>query len=107
MKIEGANNIGQILLELNETAIEMINQELNEEALDSLLKAEYIISVLIPTASTPRELKSLPNDKRPEQIDDTHICTIYYNIACVFQKLSKLEECVKYLEKCIDILVVY
>lgn len=33
--------------------------------------------------------------------------TIYYNLAWVCQKLSKLEECVKYLEKAIEFLNEY
>jgi hypothetical protein len=105
MRIENTNNTAQILWELNETAVEMITQDLNAEALDSLLKAEYIISVLVPIENTPSEMKNLANDKRPDQVDDTHMCTIYYNIAWWCQKLSKLEKCVKYLEKWIDMLV--
>ena len=42
-------DILSILSELNEAAVEWIVSESYEDALDCLLKAEYIITVLFPT----------------------------------------------------------
>ena len=100
---DSIENIIPILSELNETAVEMINQEMYEEALDSLLKAEYIITTLLPNTLRSGGNKSdWPSRKDKGEIDKTYISTIYYNLAWVWQKLSKLEQCIKYLDKAIE-----
>lgn len=91
-----------ILAELTESAIDQIHQDSLEDALDSLLKAEYVIEVLLPTAKGPEG-----QPPGPGQIEESYVCTVYYNLACVCQKLGKLQEWAKYLEKCIQRLEIY
>ena len=93
------NEIIPILAELNEASVEYIAQEQYDESLDSLLKAEYIISVLLPQGGDAAVLNN--------PIEETYICTIYYNLAWVCQKLNKLQECVKYMKKWIDTFNIY
>lgn len=93
-------SIVPILSDLNETAVEMINQDMIEEAFDSLIKAEYIISSLLPSRENSEDSKSADKEgklKVSSQLEDTFVCTIYYNLACVCQKLSKLEEWTRFL----------
>ena len=104
--IQNMADILPILAELNESAVECINQENYEEALDSLLKAEYVISVLIPSKSGAQISNQISSTSIP-QVENTYISTIYYNLAWVCQKLSKLEEWVKYLNKWITALETY
>lgn len=77
---QGMGDVLPLLGELNEGAIDMIHQEMYEDALDSLLKAEYMISVLLPSAKTPRD-SMVNRATRPPQIEETYICTVYYNLA--------------------------
>lgn len=99
-KSDDITSIAPILSDLNETAVEMINQDMIEEAFDSLIKAEYIISSLLPSRENSEDSKSSNKEtklKLSSQLEDTFIWTIYYNLACVCQKLSKLEECTRFL----------
>ena len=69
--MQNLTDIIPILAELNECAVEQIHSDQLEEALDSLLKAEYIIDVLLPTAQksenkTPKGHVSIP------QIEETY-----------------------------------
>lgn len=104
--IQNIADILPILAELNESAVECINQENYEDALDSLLKAEYVVTVLVPAHSNNQLSKQVDSPQNCE-IESTYISTIYYNLAWVCQKLSKLEEWVKYLNKWIAALEDY
>jgi len=96
--INKIHEVLSILAELNESAVEMLIQESYEDAADYLLKAEYVITMYSPTNNSTNHKHS---------IEDTYICTIYYNLACVCQKVGKLDEWVKYLEKGIKALEEY
>jgi hypothetical protein len=86
-KSQGVMEVTPILAELTESAIDQIHQDSLEDALDSLLKAEYVIEVLLPTAKGPEG-----QPPGPGQIEESYVCTVYYNLACVCQKLGKLQE---------------
>ena len=81
-----------LIADLNETAIEYIEKELYEEAGESLLHAFEAI----PKIEKLREKSSKPDAIK---FDYSYFCTIYYNIAWVYQKLSGLEDCREFLEK--------
>lgn len=100
MNSEEVTSIVPILSDLNETAVEMINQDMVEEAFDSLLKAEYIISSLLPGGDE----QVFDKQNIMAKMEDTFVCTIYYNLAWVCQKLSRLEDWVKFLDKSIQFL---
>lgn len=78
--IQNIADILPILAELNESAVECINQENYEDALDSLLKAEYVVTVLVPTHSNNLLSKQV-NLPQGFEIESTYISTIYYNLA--------------------------
>lgn len=97
-EVKSVQDVLNVLSELNESAVELIMHDVFDEAWDYLLKAEYVLTVLLPIAV----------QKDPKaQIEDTFISTVYYNLAWVFQKVGKLDDWVKYLEKCIKELEKY
>ena len=78
----------QYLAELNEEAVHLINAESYEEALNWLNQAEEKISTLDKIA---------PNE-------ETYIITVFYNIACCYQKVGQLQKCNAYLKLTIQLL---
>ena len=43
-------------------------------------------------------------DKNPSQIDTNYIAVMQYNIACSYQRIGMPDECIKHLNKAIEIL---
>lgn len=78
----------QYLAELNEEAVHLINAESYEEALNWLNQAEEKISTLDKIA---------PNE-------ETYIITVFYNIACCYQKVGQLQKWNAYLKLTIQLL---
>ncbi|CAI2376202.1 unnamed protein product [Moneuplotes crassus] len=81
-----------ILADLNESAIEYIQKDMLEEAGESLLHAiEAIPRVQFLLEKEPIEQQKV--------FDYSYVCTIFYNMAVIYQKLSGLEDCKLFLEK--------
>lgn len=77
----------QLLAELNEEAVQLINAESYEDALNALSQAEEKISTL----------------DQIEANEETYIITVFYNIACCYQKLAELKKCNAYLKLAIQL----
>ena len=69
--------------ELNETAIYALNNDDNENALECLKRAEQLLEVITSEG---------------KDIDRNIIIIVLYNIACCYQRLGMLDECVSYLD---------
>ncbi|CAI2382595.1 unnamed protein product [Moneuplotes crassus] len=81
-----------ILADLNDTAIECMEKDLLEEAGESLLQAIEAI----PKIQSLLEKEPI---KKQMAFDYSYICTIFYNMAVVYQKCSSLEDCRLFLDK--------
>ena len=76
-----SDNLVSKLVDLNEIAISMIENDQFESALDELRKAE---ALLLPFGKTTT-------------LDQTYTLTVFYNSACCYQKLNQLYDCSSYL----------
>ena len=92
---------------MNEKAIESMNKDEPETALEFLKKADETLTKF-EARSKSKSLEKLgtrghkkdepamiPFDKA---LDPNYKATLYYNLACCYQRLGLLEECVDYLE---------
>jgi hypothetical protein len=85
--VQGNIEAMQLLAELNEEAVQLINAESYEDALNALSQAEEKISTL----------------DQIEANEETYIITVFYNIACCYQKLAELKKCNAYLKLAIQL----
>ena len=84
-----------------------MNKDEPETALEFLKKADEMLNKLetrskskssdkLGNRGTNKDEKaSIPFDKK---LDPNYKATLYYNLACCYQRLGLLEECVDYLE---------
>jgi hypothetical protein len=79
----GEDEIPSLLKELNETAIYALTNDDNENALECLKRAEQLLEVITSEG---------------KDVDRNLIIIVLYNIACCYQRLGMLEECVSYLD---------
>lgn len=82
------SEVMQFLAELNEEAVQLINADSFNEALNALNQAEEKISTL----------------ENIEPNEETYVITVFYNIACCHQKLGELQKCNAYLKLTIQLL---
>lgn len=83
-----------VIADLNETAIEYIEKGMYEDAGETLLQAYGAIPRI-------EKLHQEESKGKATKLDYSYFCTIYYNIACVYQKLSLLKDCRLFLDKCL------
>ena len=74
--MQSNSEVMQFLAELNEEAVQLINADSFNEALNALNQAEEKISTL----------------ENIEPSEETYIITVFYNIACCHQKLGELQK---------------
>lgn len=91
---------------MNEKAIESMNKDEPETALEFLKKADETLTKMEARSKSKSSDKlgrgqrkddqsTIPFEKR---LDPNYKATLYYNLACCYQRLGLLEECVDYLE---------
>jgi tetratricopeptide (TPR) repeat protein len=91
---------------MNEKAIESMNKDEPETALEFLKKADETLTKLenrskskssdkLGRTNKKEETATIPFEKR---LDPNYKATLFYNLACCYQRLGMLEECVDYLE---------
>ena len=78
-----------ILIELNRSAVQLINREQFEQALTLLQKAHGVLDVV---------------DLQSGRRDEAHPLALFYNMGLCYQKLGQLEECSLCLETCFEYL---
>lgn len=83
------DEIPLILIELNQSAVQLINREQYEQALALLQKAHGVLDVV---------------DLAKNWRDEAHALCLFYNMGLCYQKLGQLEECSLCLETCFDYL---
>lgn len=90
----------QMFTEMNEKAIESMNKDEPETALEFLKKADETLSRTEQTekSDTSSSRHQSQQSNAADGIDSNYKAALYYNLACCYQRLGMLEECVDYLE---------
>lgn len=94
---------------MNEKAIESMNKDEPETALEYLKKVDETLQKLqindVDNSNNYQQLKEKQRNDYNQSINSSSInlhpnyrATLYYNLACCYQRLGMLEECVDNLE---------
>jgi tetratricopeptide (TPR) repeat protein len=87
-------NFIQFFNDLNEKAIASMNKDEPEVALEFLKRVDDTLKKLEDQLQTPKN----NTNQKPSEIDSNYKAALHYNLACCYQRLGMLEECVDCLE---------